>query len=415
MSRTSLRTVLVALIVFIACGATLVAADKVTLRVASWAVGEEDTFKNLANAFTKVNPNITFTFEAKPFDQYFVLIDTQLQAGQAPDLFAALGTASTVLSKWARAGSIEPLDSIINTSGFHPWLVKDFMVDGKLFQTPSIVGDLYGVLYNKDLFDKYSLKPPKTQADFAKVCDTFVSKGITPIFLPGKSISQDEVINIVGAYAPTWNLNFPWHKRHYSDPEFVNAMKLIQSWVDKGYFGKDFKSLDATAALTLYSQGKIAMRLGASYNAKAMAEAVPNTGLFFLPMPDGTGANIQTPSQQNGYCLNSASKHRAEAITLLKWLNTPAANQEIVDLYGAVPLSQPASKGLVIKDPITQLFASGGTAVPCFLDQISPIAAKGYDVWTVMGEISVKLFYKQLTPEQIAKEFDTMTDWTLVK
>ena len=413
--RRAMRVAFVCLSLFLVCGMAVSAADKVTLRVASWAVGEEDTFKNLAAAFTKLNPNITFTFEAKPFDQYFVLIDTQLQAGEAPDLFAGLGTASTVLAKWARAGSISPLDGIIDTSKFFPWLVKDFSVDGKLFQSPSLVGDLYGVLYNKDLFDSYKLSPPRTQADFIKLCDFFVSKGITPIMLPGKGLNQDQLINMVAAYAPTWNNNFPWHKRHYADAEFLNVMKLMQSWVDKGYFGKDFKSLDATAALTLYSQGKIAMSLSASYNAKSMAAAVPNTSLFFLPTPDGKGANIQTPSQQNGYALNAASKHRAEAITLLKWLNTPAANQEIVDLYGSVPLAQAASKGLVVKDPITKLFATGGTAVPCFLDQISPIAATGYDVWNVVGNETTKLFYKQATPEQIVADLDQMTDWTLVK
>ena len=415
MTRKAVRVVLICLSLVLVCALAVSAADKVSLRVASWGVGEEDTFKNLANAFTKANPNITFTFEAKPFDQYFVLIDTQIQAGEAPDLFAALGTASTVLAKWAHSGAISPLTGIIDTSKFAPWLVKDFSVDGRLFQSPSLVGDLYGVLYNKDLFDQYNLTPPKTQADFARLCDFFLSKDITPIYLAGKNLNQDAIINMVGAYAPNWNNNFPWDKRHYADPEFLNVMKLMQSWVDKGYFGKDFKSLDTTAAITLYSQNKIAMSLSASYNVKALEAAVPNTSLFFMPTPDGKLVNIQTPSQQNGYCLNSATKHRAEAITLLKWLNTPAANQEIVDLYGSVPLSQPASKGLTVSDPITKIFATSGTAVPCWLDQISPIAAKGYDVWNVVGDETTKLFYEQATPQQIVADLDQMTDWTLVK
>ena len=86
-----------------------------------------------------------------------------------------------------------------------------------------------------------------------------------------------------------------------------------------------------------------------------------------------------------------------------------------MDLYGSVPLGQPASKGLTVKDPITQIFATGGTAVPCFLDQISPIAAKGYDVWSVVGNETTKLFYKQATPQQIVTDLDQMTDWSLVK
>jgi raffinose/stachyose/melibiose transport system substrate-binding protein len=415
MSHRAIRVVMICLSLFLVCGMAATAADKVALRVASWTVGEEDTFKNLADAFNKLNPNITFTFEAKPFDQFFVLIDTQLQAGEAPDLFSGLGTASTVLAKWARAGSILPLDGIIDASKFFPWLVKDFSVDGKIFQTPSLVGDLYGVLYNKDLFDQYGQKPPKTQADFIKLCDFFLSKGITPLYLPGKNLNQDALINIVCAYAPAWNNNFPWHKRHYADPEFVKVMRLVQSWVDKGYFGKDFKSLDSTTVLTLYSQGKIAMSLSASYNVMAMVGAVPNTSLFFLPTADGKFVNIQTPSQANGYCLNSATKHKAEAITLLKWLNTPSANQEIVDKYGAVPLAQPASKGITVNDPITKIFATSGTPVPCWLDQISPIAAAGYDAWSIVSTEFAKLYYKQATPEQIAADFDQMTDWTLVK
>jgi raffinose/stachyose/melibiose transport system substrate-binding protein len=418
MSYKPLRTVLLVLVFLLVCGSLLTASptqEKVTLRVMNFSPGAEDNYKNIADIFTKKYPNLSFTFEAKPFDQYFVLMDTQIQAGEAPDLFAALGTASTVLAKWARAGSIQQLDGIFDVSGFLPWLVKDFMVDGKLYQSPPLVGDLYGVLYNKDVFDKYGLKPPKTQADFAKICDTFVASGITPIFLAGKNITQDQLINIAAAYAPTWNNDFPWHKRHYSDPEFVNMLRLMQSWVDKGYFGKDFKSLDDTAALTLYSQGKIAMSLGASYTQKGLQAAAPSTSLFFLPTPDGKGACIQTPAQSYGWCLNSASKHKTEAITLMKFLATAEAMQGIVDEFGSVPLSQSASKGLTVSDPVTKLFASGDNPVPCFLDQISPIAAKGYDVWSIVMTNTSKLFYKQATPEQIAAEFDQMTDWSLVK
>jgi raffinose/stachyose/melibiose transport system substrate-binding protein len=415
MRRKVFTTVLVALLLFLACGAILSAADKVTLRVASWGVGREDTYKTIADAFMKKYPNITFTYEAKPFEQYFVVIDTQLQAGEAPDLFPALGTASTVLAKWAHAGSIQQLDGILDVSGFAPWLVKDFMVDGKLYQSPCLVGDDYGILYNKDLFDKYGLTPPKTQQDFTRICDTFLSKGITPIYLAGKNINQDSLINVVTAYAPEWNKNFPWHKRHFSDPEFVNALKLMSAWVDKGYFGKNFKSLDTTAALTLYSQGKIAMSLSASYNVNALRAAVPSTSLFFMPMPDGKKACIQTPAQDQGYCLNSATKHRAEAIALLKYLGTAEATQKIVDLYGNVPLGQRASRGLTTSDPITKMFAEGDNPIPCFMDQWPPIAAKGYDVFSILMDDVAKLFFKQLTPEQFAKEFDQATDWSLVK
>ena len=218
------------------------------------------------------------------------------------------------------------------------------MVDGKLYQTPSLVGDMYGVLYNKDLFDKFGLSVPQSQADLINICDTFVKNDITPFMLAGKSINQDQLINIVGAYAPEWNNGFPWHKRHYSDPEFVNAVKLMQDWADKGYFGKDFKSLDGPAALSLYSQGKIAMNLGATYTVTGLKSAVPNTSLFFLKTPDGKNACIQTPSQQNGYCLNKATKHRDEAVTLLNFLMTPEATQELVDKFGFAPLSQEASK-----------------------------------------------------------------------
>jgi ABC-type glycerol-3-phosphate transport system substrate-binding protein len=137
--------------------------------------------------------------------------------------------------------------------------------------------------------------------------------------------------------------------------------------------------------------------------------------LFFLPTADGKLVNIQTPAQNNGYCLNSATKHKAEAITLLKWLTTPAAHQEIVDKYGNVPLAQPASKGIVVTDPITKIFATGGTPVPCYADQMAPITAAGYDAFSIWLTEITKLFYKQATPEQIAADFDQMTDWTLVK
>ena len=387
----------------------------VTLTLMNWLAGAEDVYGDIAQDFNKKYPNLNFTFQAKPFEQYWVYIDTLIQSGDAPDIFSALGTASTELGKWVNQGAILPLDGLIDTSGCLPFIVKDFMVDGKLYQTPALVGDYNFGIYNKDIFDKYNLTPPSSQADLVKLCDFFVSKGITPFYLAGKTIDQDNLINLTAAYAPTWNDTFPFAKRTYSDPEYVAVLKLLQDWVKKGYFGKDYDSLDATAALTLYSQGKIAMRMGASYNFGDMKTAVPNTSVFFLKRADGSDTPIATPSQNYSMCLNSKTKHKDEAVTLIKYLMTADVLNKLIQQYQAVPFNSPASKGITINDPDLQKVANAPNPAPCYMDQMAPIAAQGADIWTILIDTITKLTYSQITPDQAAKAFNDATDWTLVK
>lgn len=387
----------------------------ITLSMMSWLTGSEDLYADIAQKFNQKYPNLNFTFQTKPFDQYWVVMDTLIMSGEAPDLFPALGTASTALAKWANQGAIAQLDGIIDTSGCLPYIVKDFMVDGKLYQTPALVGDYNFGIYNKDLFAQYNLSLPNSQADLIKLCDFFVSKGITPFYLAGKTIAQDDLINLTAAYAPTWNDTFPWAKRTYSDPEYVAVLKLMQDWVNKGYFGKDYASLDETAALTLYSQGKIAMRMGASYNLGDMKAAIPNTSVFFLKRADGSDTPIATPSQQYTTCLNAKTKYRDESITLMKYLMTPEVLNPLIKEFPAIPFNSPASRGITTSDPDVQKVVDAPNPVPCYMDQMAPIAAQGADIWTILLDTLTRLYYNQITPVEAAQAYDQATDWTLVK
>ena len=44
-----------------------------------------------------------------------------------------------------------------------------------------------GVMYNKDVFTKVGVQPPKNYADFLAICDKIKKAGITPIYEAGKT------------------------------------------------------------------------------------------------------------------------------------------------------------------------------------------------------------------------------------
>ena len=114
-------------------------------------------------------------------DQYQAFIATGVQSGTEPELFTWWNGSK--LKDLVDADAVEPLDDVwkqaIAAGQMDPAAADLYRVDGKIYGVPLHLSS-WVVFYNKALFAKVGLTPPKTWTELMTDCAKFKAAGITP-------------------------------------------------------------------------------------------------------------------------------------------------------------------------------------------------------------------------------------------
>jgi raffinose/stachyose/melibiose transport system substrate-binding protein len=151
-------------------------AESVKLNLFFYKQEIKDALGEMAAAFSKSHPGITLELEMVPNDSLTVL-KTRFASGNSPDI-VQLQSYSQIF-EFAKAGYLldltrEPvIAKVIEDSK------ASVTYNGKVYALPMDFAGI-GIIYNKKIFNKYGLKPPKTYSELKQVARTLKSKGITP-------------------------------------------------------------------------------------------------------------------------------------------------------------------------------------------------------------------------------------------
>jgi glucose/mannose transport system substrate-binding protein len=111
-------------------------------------------------------------------------LKTRLADNDPPDLFQQNAHDMRVLLD-ANPGKVEPLDDFFAEhelgSSVVPEIIEDVTVEGHIYSLPVNVHRENSLFYNKQIFAKNGLEPPKTLEQFFTVCETLKKAGITPV------------------------------------------------------------------------------------------------------------------------------------------------------------------------------------------------------------------------------------------
>ncbi|MER3445184.1 MAG: hypothetical protein C4321_06935 [Chloroflexota bacterium] len=115
----------------------------------------------LIAAFEKENPDLEVKYTTAPFDSYFTKLQTNLAAGQAPDVFE-LNYENFVT--FASRGTLLALDPYLHqdrtlNNAFYPAALNAFRHGNVQYGLP-ITFSTVVLFYNKDLFDKAGVAYP---------------------------------------------------------------------------------------------------------------------------------------------------------------------------------------------------------------------------------------------------------------
>ena len=141
--------------------------------------GGYDNFEALEAEFDKFNeyyPNVELTFTK--IDDYNNMIGTVLNGNDAPDIYV---NYSWMYGREQYSSSIEHAEDLSDPSlGLNLDCIRSNIIlktdDGTLPMVP-VFANTYGMLVNKDLFDKEGLSVPTTYQELVDVCNAFREKG----------------------------------------------------------------------------------------------------------------------------------------------------------------------------------------------------------------------------------------------
>ena len=404
---------LLAVVAVFALGVQLLGAEEVTLRMWEHTPQYEDSVAAVIEAFMKQHPEIKVELEVKTPDQYYNLLSTAIQSGDAPDIYWANGTKDTLLQNLVKMGGPMDLTGKLDLSDYNKMATDILYIDGKLWQTPGAAIGTRAVYYNKEIFEQHNLAVPTTFAEFEQVCDSLLSQGVTPISFGGK-LSWAVLFTfepIISALCPDWLDDAAVGKATLSDPRLLSAFKKFDEWAEKGYFGKFYAGVDEGAMLLNFSKGNAAMCITGSWNAETFNKNNPDLklGAFQMPMVEGGRAMVVTYS--TGYCASATTKYPDEVLTFLEFQVTPEAQQISITVQGEIP----GMEGLKAKNELIQSIGTADRQVESFYNIIGFWPKEGQNPRKLWEEDCTKWVSGSLSAEDFIAELEDAIDYSLVQ
>ncbi|HET7627600.1 MAG TPA: extracellular solute-binding protein [Bacillales bacterium] len=368
-------------------------SGKVKLEIFSWwtAGGEADALKALLKGFKEKYPNIDVVNAAVAGgagSNAKAVLSTRMQGGDPPSTFQVHGGAE--LFQWVNAGKMSPLDELYKEKSWQdkfPQKVIDMnSKDGHVWGVPIDIHRGNVVFYNKAIFEKYGIEPPKTFDEFFAAAEKLKANGVTPLALgdknvwPATMLFENVLLGTIGPenYAKLWTGELSF------DSEGVRkAAERFKKMLD--YVNEGHSSLAWQDATQLIIDGKAAMNVMGDWAEGYLVSKgwKPNEDFGWIESP-GTTDDFMIINDSFG--LPKGVEHPDAVKKFLGYLGTPEAQAAFNEIKGSIPAntetdmsgfneySQSAMKDFKAADEKGTLalsLAHGSAAPPGFLNQVN--------------------------------------------
>ena len=223
----------------------------------------------LVATFNANNPKYELTHTPADHESFKTSIQVMLSGGNPPDLFSYWAGARVQFV--VDAGRLEPIDDVFEKNGlntlFSAAVNQGCAYNGKKYFLP-LTQHFVAFFYNKAVFEKAGVTPPKTWEEFLAACEKLKKAGVAPIALgsrerwPAQFWLDYPLLRTAG---PEYRAKLMAGKAAYTDPEVVKAFEIWKECLDKGYFNDNPNAYDWAEAATMVGTGKAAMTLMGSW------------------------------------------------------------------------------------------------------------------------------------------------------
>lgn len=388
-------------------------AEKITITYMASQDWIKDAELELAEKF-EAETGIHVDYQILPADQYFNVLKTKLNSGEATDIFGGQSGKTDLRVQYDVEKNAVDLTGEEWTTRMDPLSLDQVSLDGKVYGAEiwdTIASNYFVINYNKKIFADLGLSVPKTYDEFKTVCEKIKAAGIVPIFEP-VSDGWHHVLwfPMVGprfeelnpGLADQLNAN----KATFAQNEtMLEALTQLQELYDLGYFGDNALSDAYADTNKMLAGGEYAMSLTtlaapAGIQADYPEVTADTFGFFPIPLVDNTLAPAH-PAGPSKF-IYSGSTHIEEAKSYLAFLMRPENLQYLLDNSDEfVSLN---FSGLTAKwNPDQQAFLDAYPAKTLvYQDAVNYVNPQ----WMDMGKDIVAMFTKSITPEDVLVSID---------
>ena len=394
-----------------------------------WAPSIETGNEYIAE-FNKEYPDITVNFRNIPFANYTQALRLGLVSNSGPDVFnlepgvitGQFSQFAVDLTDDAKAALGDDWRSKLSRIG-----VESFSVDGELRGLPVQVGAAGELWYNKDLFDKVGVEPPRTMAEWKDVCAAFESADITCFVQGAKDswVNLDTYIAIAQSVAPGKVIDAINGTVEWTDPDLVEAFAIWKELFTSGIMQPGALGISQYPdARNIWVEGKAAMIMMGTWHANMMSKqylhdtqtsAGQNPMDFVaLPMdfPDvaGKGNNPGLYGGADyGLALSKRAKEPDDAKKFIMFLTTTKAGATAV----AENVFPPALQGVpfIVPDYVDEETQAAAVekVTQDLADMNAPRQIPYPDVKEALGNALSAVAADTQTPEQAAESVETVS------
>jgi ABC-type glycerol-3-phosphate transport system substrate-binding protein len=402
---------LVAALALAGCGSAAKTESKAgtdKLVVWDWKSSDKTATNFVAKAkadFAKKHPGVALEFVAQPFDNYYTLLGSAIQAGKGPDVMLFNGGGQLR----ERATALLPLDQYVapDKQRLAGW--DAFSKDGKIYASP-ITLQGHPIYYNKKFYKQAGLdpeSPPTTWDAMLAACAAVKKAAKVPCWSQGNKegygiqfwMSGMGSSILTAAEYDSWIAG----KRDWNSP---NVKKLFALWKQVGDSGLNTAGANSTAmfmdAYSKFEAGGAANMIGLMSDVGGWHEMNPilgadNLGVMLPP--------VVTPGTTPSLAYDGGVGYG-----IAKWTKDPALAADLVrSLTSTDALTAYAADAGAIASDKTVTIAGGGPAAATIAKEIAggkpalhvALSAKTQDV---MGRVSQQLLSGSITVDAAMKQ-----------
>lgn len=292
---------------------------------------------NDIDAFMKAFPNIKINLSFKPVDGIDNLIKIALPSGKGPDIVPTPGPSYAL--QYIDAKLLRDLDSYSTKYKWQDsllgWALESGRVNGKLYSLPTSYETML-IYYNKTLFQQKGWKVPTNRAELEALAEECMGHGIIP-FMAGSAdwrpATEWFTTVFLNHYAgPDALYQALTGKLAWTDPVFVDAIALMHSYFQKGWFGggvKPYFTNTFDAQDSTFAKGKAAMDMEGSWAfsnwPNYFGENLSHSDYDWFPIPplrDGVPSNLFALGIGGTWSISASSKVADAAAEYLNWYYT---------------------------------------------------------------------------------------------
>ncbi len=285
---------------------------------------------------------IHIDYQIIPADQYFTVLQTRLNTGEATDIFGGQSGVTDLIINYHVEENAVDLSDQEWVGRMDPLVLAQATVNDKVYGLTlwNTLGTTWVVNYNKTIFEEQGLSVPTTYAEFRSICESLLNVGTTPIFEP-IAAGWHHVLwfpelgpryeEVTPGLAEMLNAN---ETTFADNPAMLTVVEQLKDLYDMGCFGDNALADTYEYLPEALASGEYAMAVANLTNPQVVGDAFPDVsadtfGYFVMPLADNQNLNIN-PAGPTKF-IYSGSEHIAEAQQYFDFLTRTENLQYLID------------------------------------------------------------------------------------